>query len=355
MPGDPEASAEPARVYGEGRTGVKQASHAETGRKARKILGFAGNPRRCDDELAALRPNGSGAPDSMLPMRSRIGADGRQPSPESTMRRWSCLIFVLLMLMGCVTRPPAPPPLTPAEARAAWAKSIAVAIGEWEKFGGQIVHLRRDAEGHDYVAIEPVRSWEDSTVAYDPLIAYWAAVGEDPASFASWQACYSGWERKCPWQLPWSAAFISYVMQQAGFGPADFTSSAEHWEYVKAAIHRAERPGAIFLPESPARYAPQPGDLICKTRAGAKPPAFEPLLEDPDRFGGSLPMHCDLVIANHGSALAPDGLIEAIGGNVLNSVSKSLFPAHEGLIEPGRSGSWFVILRNAYGEGVPVS
>lgn len=271
------------------------------------------------------------------------------------MRRWLVLLVAALLLSACVARPPVEPPLTAAEGRAAWAKSIEVAIREWERFGGQVVHLRRDAEGNDYVAIEPVRSWEDSPVAYDPLLAYWAAVGEKPASFDSWQACYAGWKRKCPWQLPWSAAFISYVMQQAGFRADDFMPSAEHWEYVKAAIDRARRPGAVFFAESAERYAPQPGDLICKTRAGAQPPPFDELLADPDRFGDSLPMHCDLVVANHGSAAESDGLIEAIGGNVLNSVSKSLLPTHAGLLERGRSGQWFVILRNGYGDGAPIS
>lgn len=264
--------------------------------------------------------------------------------------------FILCCLLGgCASAPAPTPPLTPEQGHAAWAKSIEIALGEWQRFGGQVVHLHTDAEGNEVVAIDPVRRWEDARDAYAPLVAYWAAVGEDPGSFDGWPACLSGWRLKCPWQLPWSAAFIAYVMQEAALSAYDFPPSAEHWEYLKGLIKRARKPAPAFVAETIDRYAPQPGDLICKTRAGADPPPFDALLADPDRFGGSLPMHCDLVIANHGSPERPDGRIEAIGGNVMNSVSKSILPTEAGFLIRGRGGQWFVILRNAFGAGVPVS
>jgi hypothetical protein len=98
-------------------------------------------------------------------------------------------------------------------------------------------------------------------------------------------------------------------------------------------------------------YNPGPGDIICKTRAGADPPDAAALIADPDAFGGSLPMHCDFVLVNHGSATEPDGMIEGIGGNVLNSVSKTLIPADRGRLVNGRAGKWFIILRNRYASG----
>jgi hypothetical protein len=264
--------------------------------------------------------------------------------------------FILLLLLGgCAMAPKPTPPLTPEQGRAAWAKSIAVALGEWQRFGGQVVHLRLDAEGDEVAAIDPVRRWEDARDAYEPLVGYWQAVGEDPDSFDGWRDCASSWRRKCPWQLPWSAAFVSYVMREAGYSPYDFPPSAEHWEYLKGLIERAGKPVPVFAAEPIDVYAPAPGDLICKTRAGAAPPPFAELVADPDRFGGSLPMHCDLVVANHGSAERPDGRIEAIGGNVMNSVSKSILPTQGGLLERGRGGQWFVILRNLFGAAAPVS
>lgn len=263
--------------------------------------------------------------------------------------------FLVLLLGACAMAPRPTPPLTAEQGRAAWAKSIEIALVEWQRFGGQVVHLRTDADGNEVNAIDPVRRWEDARDAYEPLVRYWAAVGEDPASFDSWRDCSSSWRRKCPWQLPWSAAFISYVMQAAGLSAYDFPPSAEHWEYLKGLIKRARLAGPVFVAEPIDRYAPAPGDLICKTRAGADAPPFDELLADPDRFGGSLPMHCDLVVANNGSLARPDGRIEAIGGNVLNSVSKSILPTAAGLLERGRGGQWFVILRNVFGTGAPIS
>lgn len=265
------------------------------------------------------------------------------------------LFILMLLLGGCAAMPLPTPPLTQEQGRAAWTKSIEVAVGEWQRFGGQVVHLRRDADGNEVTAIDPVRRWEDARDAYEPLVAYWQAVGEDPASFDSWRDCASSWRRKCPWQLPWSAAFISYVMQQASYSAWDFPPSAEHWEYLKGLIKRAAKPTPVFAAESIDSYAPGPGDLICKTRAGADPPPLAELLADPDRFGSSLPMHCDLVVANHGDAAHPDGRIEAIGGNVMNSVSKSILPTRNGLLERGRGGQWLVILRNLFAAPAPVS
>jgi hypothetical protein len=56
-------------------------------------------------------------------------------------------------------------------------------------------------------------------------------------------------------------------------------------------------------------------------------------------------MHCDFVLANPG----PGGVLEGIGGNVANSVSKSLIPTEEGRLVAGRAGQWFIVLRNRFG------
>jgi hypothetical protein len=191
----------------------------------------------------------------------------------------------------------------------------------------------RETDGAEVRAIDPVRLWEDDYKAYEPLRGYWAVVGID--DFDSWSDCYSDFGKRCPWQLPWSAVFISYVLVEAGAPPSVFEPDAEHWDYVRFLIRRSKQPDAIFEPRLTDGYRPVPGDIICKTRAGADAPEAEALIADPDQFGGSLPMHCDFVLVNHGSDAAPDGLIEGIGGNVLNSVSKTLIPAQRGLLVNG--------------------
>jgi hypothetical protein len=265
---------------------------------------------------------------------------------------WRCALLVVgCLATGCATRPPAPPP-APFDGPGAWQASLDIAQQQWDAFGRQVVGYRIDAGGNEIQLIDPTGYTEDDRPVYDNMVAYWAATGE--GDFDSWADCFAGWQRKCPWHLPWSAAFVSWVMAEAGM-PADrFLPNENHWTYVREIVVRAGNPEAAFLPEPVDRYRPQPGDLICKTRGGAETPTFDALLADPDGPGEFLPMHCDLVVANRGSALIPNGFIEAIGGNVANSVSKSLIPSREGYLIPGRAGRWFVVLRNIYGAAPTV-
>ncbi len=259
--------------------------------------------------------------------------------------RLSIILLVLLSAAGCAQRPVP----SHVDGPAIWQRSVAIAEGEWQRFGGQVVHIR-ESDGSEIRAIDPVRLWEDDYKAYEPLRDYWAIVGID--DFDSWSDCYSDFGKRCPWQLPWSAVFISYVLVDAGAPPSVFEPDAEHWDYVRFLIRRSKQPDAIYEPRLIDGYRPVPGDIICKTRAGADAPDAEALIADPDQFGGSLPMHCDFVLVNHGSDAAPDGLIEGIGGNVLNSVSKTMIPADRGLLVNGRAGKWFIILHNRFGPAV---
>ena len=247
----------------------------------------------------------------------------------------------LALLAACAAEPE---PAAPFDGPAAWRRSIEIAKAEWRRFGEQVVYYRYGDDGGETRVIDPVRLWEDDRKAYEPLLDYWAVVGEGRSTFQSWRECQGAWAQKCPWQLPWSAAFISYIMASAGIPESEFHADAEHWDYVRHLISRSKNPGAVFAPETIEAYAPKPGDLICKTRAGATPPPAEQLIAHPTKFGGSLPMHCDFVVANNGAT------IEAVGGNVLNSVSKSMIPAMDGKLIPGRAGKWFVILRNVHGQ-----
>jgi len=148
----------------------------------------------------------------------------------------------------------------------------------------------------------------------------------------------------------WSAAFIDYVMRMAG---ADhrFPYSPTHADYINAAREHAagQRPDLAIAAESPERYAPQPGDLICMWR-GRRPVHYADL---PTR---RFPGHCDIVIATH------RGTLDVIGGNVDNSVAMKHIPvASDGRLT-GPDGAvvdpdhpWFVVVRVDYELGAPLS
>lgn len=128
---------------------------------------------------------------------------------------------------------------------------------------------------------------------------------------------------------PWSAAFISYLEKTAGLDEQEFAFSDAHHVYVEQAFRTAaaepSAAGAVagaYRACDIATTTPRAGDLICHTRgASAGLDGFESLRSAlaarrlPPLPG--LPMHCDLVVAVD----REHGLLESIGGNVLQSVT----------------------------------
>ena len=112
---------------------------------------------------------------------------------------------------------------------------------------------------------------------------------------------------------PWSAAFVSWVMQRAGV--PGFVSSGSHYDYVRAA--RSNPGGSPYQFLEPTGTAPGVGDLLCYVRGGRiyGPQGLAAAID-----GGTtgLPMHCDIV-----AAVDPgnDGKAYLIGGNVLQAVT----------------------------------
>ena len=101
-------------------------------------------------------------------------------------------------------------------------------------------------------------------------------------------------------------------------------------------------PGIVVTAERPESYAPQPGDLICMWR-GRHPVRYD------DLPTGRFPGHCDIV-----TAVRP-GMIEAISGNIDNTVGLSRIPATSDGRLAGPDGAvvdpdhpWFVVLRVDY-------
>ena len=78
--------------------------------------------------------------------------------------------------------------------------------------------------------------------------------------------------------------------------------------------------------------APQVGDLMCASRDGGGT-----TLENLDRGPG----HCDIVVE------VRPGEVHAIGGNVANSVTRSVFPLDEsGFLSPISGRRFFTVIEN---------
>jgi hypothetical protein len=136
---------------------------------------------------------------------------------------------------------------------------------------------------------------------------------------------------------PWSAAFISFVMRNAGAGPTQFPISPSHSRYILAGLANRinNRNNASIVYFDRNEMSPRVGDLIGFSReAGVRNRAdLEALL--PDKFFKS---HTNLVID-----VSP-GKIKVIGGNVSQTIlTKTVKADANGNVHP--SDEHFFVLR----------
>jgi hypothetical protein len=199
---------------------------------------------------------------------------------------------------------------------------VARAQREWEFFGRQTVILRGSEE-----SIPHVGSWEDDGRVYsDRVNSYWRAVGKPGLNGMDCRE-------------PWSAAFISWVMENSGVPASQFRPAGAHWVYLADAIDQSPYPGRWFVPRRVMDYSPEPGDLVCASRGFTRPETFNGYVS-PSMLAG-YNTHCDLVVAKSGQTL------DVIGGNVRNSVSRTNVELDgEGHLKPVPRRPWFVILQN---------
>ena len=124
------------------------------------------------------------------------------------------------------------------------------------------------------------------------------------------------------WLEPWSAAFVSWVMCEAGLGDTmQFERSISHRVYVDQAIRArdGEAPDSAFVAYDAGEAQIEPGDLLCNARDGTD---YRSLADRRRDFGRYAPTHCDIVVKVD---LAQNRLL-VIGGNVIQSVSLTILP-----------------------------
>jgi hypothetical protein len=273
-------------------------------------------------------------------------ADDRRLARRSRLAPIVALLVVSTGLAACAVRPP-PDAAVPPFARLPYepfdrAAAVAIALREWRAFEQPI----RDSDPP--AAAAAAAKPERQAGLWQRIGEYWwLGLGGD-----DWERGWTGKHDEHGKVFPpdqdgdyaWSAAFISYVMRMAGAG-ARFPYASAHAVYINAARKASLGPvaGARLWAERPDLYAPQPGDLICEGRGGAKSIRFEDL--PAKRFTS----HCDIVVG-----VSP-GEIAAIGGNVDDTVALTHVPTTPDgrLAGPDRvvldkRNSWFVVLRVLY-------
>jgi hypothetical protein len=199
---------------------------------------------------------------------------------------------------------------------------LTLARREWEYFGKQTVLFDGEEE-----SIPHVGKWEDDEEAYSVRVNwYWRAVDKPRLNGND---CHQ----------PWSAAFVSWIMREAGVPEYQFPAAEAHRDYLIPIMNGAGDPDAAFVPHAIDEYQPRPGDLICATRGRPNESldGLDPRLILLDHAK----LHCDIVVDRDGDFLS------AIGGNVRNSVSKTTMKLDpNGFVQPTRRRPWFMVLEN---------
>ena len=130
---------------------------------------------------------------------------------------------------------------------------------------------------------------------------------------------------------PWSAVFISWVMDRANVGDK-FEYSASHSIYITDAIQDKKNNDseAAFFGYKLDEYSPKVGDLVGYSRE-----------EGVDyNTPATYKSHTDIVVD------VRDGEIDVIGGNVANSVTKKTLKTDSQGRLIDKSEDWFVVLSN---------
>jgi hypothetical protein len=199
-------------------------------------------------------------------------------------------------------------------------KIAASAWKEWSRFGRSTVVYGGQANG--YVNRNGV------TERSEPLASrvgdYWGACG------------HPEWNGRTQ-SRPWSGAFVSWVMKDAGVSPRDFPPNGRHGGYLSS-LYERQRSGAFTL-HGPHDYSPKPGDLVCAGTAGAswKGADFKTAKKRID----STVSHCDVVTEVRG------GFAHAVGGNIKNSVTMSLYPVDgRGRLMNVQGRPWMLVAEN---------
>ena len=198
----------------------------------------------------------------------------------------------------------------------------AVAWREWTKFGRSTIVYGGQASANGYVNRTGVT--ERSEPLASRISEYWGSCGRP-----EWNGRTSS--------RPWSAAFTSWVMSNSGVSHRDFPPNGRHGGYL-ASLYERQQSGGFRL-HAPNEYAPKAGDLVCAGTAG-------PSWRNADHRTAkkridSTASHCDVVVDVRG------GYVHAVGGNIKNAVTMSLYPMDSrGRLRAAAGRPWMLIAEN---------
>jgi hypothetical protein len=201
---------------------------------------------------------------------------------------------------------------------------VDIAVQEWGFFG---FRMAAATDGGEEEAGRRGRrsrlpASEASRVAAS-IAGYWAVTPEGAWIVERQNDRWNGLDGiAARWNAPWSAAFVSWVMCEAGLGATtQFRRAIAHHTYIDQAIDARDgrAPQAAFAAYDAGETTIAPGDLLCSSRR----PAYRTIAERRQQMGVGARSHCDVVVKLDEAGAR----IHAIGGNVRGVVSLKQIPA----------------------------
>jgi hypothetical protein len=195
----------------------------------------------------------------------------------------------------------------------------------------------------------PIGHMEDDKEVRKRIGDYWASVRFNDV-FVIQNQIWRYTDGRAGWGVPWSGAFVSFVMCKAGLVNPEFVRSGTHVAYIRPAV--AQRDGArseyAYTAYDLAEAVPAPGDLLCAAREDEEMVIdnLEAFRNNPRHFG----YHCDIVVGFDVPDPRRAGTVYAIGGNVINAVSLTEAPMSRGHVVKVRTPvgrNWFAVLKLA--------
>jgi len=191
---------------------------------------------------------------------------------------------------------------------------------EWTRFGRSTVVYGGHAGGYT--------NRNGVTERSEPLASkigdYWGSCGHP-----SWNGRTTS--------RPWSGAFVAWTMAHSGIPASQFPRDGRHGGYLATLYERQHLGSRAFVLHAPNEYAPRPGDLVCTGTAG--PTWRYADSRTARRRIDHTANHCDIVTDVRG------GYVQAIGGNVKNSVTMSLYPVDSrGRLVPVAGKKWLLVV-----------
>jgi len=199
---------------------------------------------------------------------------------------------------------------------------VDIAIQEWGFFGFNILDQTsefesslRDAQRSQEARLSP----RESVRLANSIAGYWSITPDGAWILRRQNDVWNGPNGiAARWRDPWSAAFVSWVMCEGGFGELNqFHRAIAHHVYIDQAIEaRGTDSDSAYVAHDVGELPIEPGDLLCSARRAA----YRSIADRAEHIGDGIRSHCDI-------AIKVDKFNEqvlVIGGNVRGSVRLKL-------------------------------